>query len=72
MEAINRKLGKVKEAKQVGWNANNTNGVSTITITFDTTFERGKGTETITFLKPDDDKLVLLGYNINSQDMMIN
>ncbi len=72
MEAINRKLGKVKEAKQTGWKANNTNGVSTVTIIFDTTFERGKGTETITFLKPDGDRLDLLGYNINSTDMMIN
>jgi len=72
MEAIGKKLGKVKETKQTGWNVNTNNGVTSATMTYDTTFERGKGTETFVYVWVKDDKLRLLGYNIKSTDMMLN
>lgn len=72
LEAVGRKLGKVVEAKQTGWYANNTNGTSTIEVNFDTTFERGSGKEKITFLWVSDDSLKLSDYAIDSPDMMIN
>lgn len=72
LEAVHRKLGKVKESKQVGWNSNTTTEGSFVTVTMQTTFERGAGTEAITFIKGDDDRLSLVGYNIQSQDMMVN
>ena len=71
LDAIGRKLGKVKEAKQTGWNANSNNGVSTVTIKFDTTFERGSGQETIAMLWVSDKSLKLLDYKIDSQEMLI-
>ena len=71
LDAVTRKLGKVTEAKQTNWSGNNTNGVSTITMTFDTTFEHGSGKETITWLWVTDDSLKLRDYAINSPDMMI-
>lgn len=72
LTAVNTKLGKVVEAKQVGWNSNNTNGVSTVQMVFDTRFERGEGQETIVFRWVSDDRLALAGYHINSNDMLIN
>lgn len=72
LDAVGRKLGKVTEAKQAGWFANNNNGVSTVTMKFNTTFERGSGKETIVFLWVTDKQLKLLDYAIESQDMLIN
>lgn len=72
LTAVNRKLGKVVEAKQTGWNSNTVNGDTLIKISFDTKFERGKGEETIVFRWVSDDRLTLAGYTINSNDMMVN
>jgi hypothetical protein len=72
LTAVNRKLGKVVEAKQGNWNSNTVNGVTLVTMNFDTRFERGKGTETIVFRWVSDDRLALAGYTINSNDMMVN
>jgi hypothetical protein len=71
LDAVGRKLGKVTEAKQTGWYANNDNGVSTITMKFDTSFEHGSGQETIIWLWVSDDSLKLRDYAIDSPDMMI-
>ncbi|MEJ2409405.1 MAG: hypothetical protein P8Y58_08945, partial [Novosphingobium sp.] len=67
-----RKLGKVRDSKQVGWNANATTGGTFLTITMQTTFENGTGTEQFVYRKGDEGKLTLMGYNIQSQDMMLN
>ena len=72
LDAVGRKLGKVTEAKQVGWYGNNDNGVSTVTMKFDTTFERGSGKETIIFRWVSEDQLKLSDYAIDSQEMLIN
>jgi hypothetical protein len=72
LEAIHRKLGNVKSSKQVGWNANVTTEGSFVTLTMQTTFEKGKGTEQFVYRKGDEGKLTLVGYNIQSQDMMLN
>lgn len=72
LEAVHRKLGKVTGSKQVGWNANAGTGGSTVTVTMDTTFEKGPGGETFVYTKGADQQLKLVGYNINSQQMMLN
>ena len=72
MEAIHRKLGRVRSSKQAGWNANTTTGGSFVTLTMQTAFEKGTGVETFVFRKDDGGKLALVGYNIQSQDMMLN
>jgi hypothetical protein len=72
LTAVNRKLGKVVEAKQVNWHSNTVNGVTMVTMNFDTRFERGKGKETIVFRWVSDDRLALAGYTINSNDMLVN
>ena len=72
LDAVHRKLGKVKSSQQVGWNANATTGGSFVTVNTETTFEHGTGTEQFVFRKGDADKLTLVGYNSQSQDMMMN
>jgi len=71
LTAIHGKLGVVKEAKQQGWQANTNNGVSTVVINTGTTFEKGDGTETFTFIREGKD-LKLLGYNIQSAALIYN
>ncbi|AXB77184.1 DUF4019 domain-containing protein [Novosphingobium sp. P6W] len=72
LDAVHRKLGKVKSSQQIGWNANATTGGSFVTVSTETTFERGTGTEQFVFRKGEADKLTLVGYDIQSQDMMMN
>ena len=71
LDAVNRKLGKVTGAKQTNWSGNNDNGVSTVTMKFDTTFEHGSAKETLVFLWVTDDSLKLSDYTIDSPDMLI-
>lgn len=72
LDAVHRKLGKVKEAKQVGWNANATTGGTFVTLTYQTVFEHGSGVEQFVYRKGDEGKVSLTGYDIQSQDMMLN
>jgi hypothetical protein len=71
LEAVHRKLGKVKSTQQVGWNANASTSGSTLVLTMQTAFERGSGTEEFVYQK-DADQLMLAGYHINSQEMLLN
>lgn len=72
LAAVQRKLGKVRESKQVGWNANATTGGSFVTVTMQTAFEKGSGTEQFVYRKGEGDRLALVGYTIQSQEMMLN
>ncbi|WP_260923774.1 DUF4019 domain-containing protein [Novosphingobium sp. 9] len=86
LTAVHTKLGAVKSTKQVGWNVNAGTGGSTVTVTMQTSFAKGTGTEQFVFAKVDgaksdspeqggkggQDKLVLASYGIESQDMMLN
>ncbi|MCJ2181367.1 DUF4019 domain-containing protein [Novosphingobium sp. 1949] len=70
--AVHAKLGKVRTTKQVGWNTNATTGGTFLTATMQTTFEKGTGVEQFVYRKGKDDALTLVGYNIQSRDMMLN
>ena len=69
LSAIDRKLGKVQSSSINSWNVKTFNLVTTVVFVADTQFEQGTGTETFTF-RVSGDKATLLGYNINSMDMM--
>lgn len=71
LSAIHGKLGRVESSKQNGWQANNFNGVSTIVIGMETTFEKGDAQETFTYLR-EGKELMLQGYNINSAALFYN
>jgi hypothetical protein len=67
---VNSKLGKVVSTSNQSWKAQTFNMTSTIVLLQSTEFENGKGEETFTFVL-DGDNVKLLGYNINSMDMML-
>lgn len=72
IDAVHRKLGKVRSSKQVGWNANATTGGTFVTLTMETAFEHGSGVEQFVYRKADGGHMALVGYNIQSQDMMLD
>ena len=49
MHTMRGKLGAFKSARQVGWNVNYATGGSQITLTYETTFANGPGTETFVY-----------------------
>ncbi len=67
---VRSKLGKVTDAKTVGTVVRTVNGVMSAVLTLKVTFENGEGTETFTFLI-ENEKALLLGYNINSPDLIM-
>jgi len=68
--AIRRKLGKIESSKMVNWNVNTHNTVTTVVLVSNTKFTDGEATETFTY-RVDGEKALLIGYNINSLDMLI-
>lgn len=72
LDAVHSKLGNVKSSRHVGWNRNASTNGSFMTVTNETVFERGKGTEQFVFRKSKADELALVGYHIQSNEMMQN
>lgn len=69
--AMGRKLGKVKSSSLKNWSVTTYNLTTRVVLVEDTQFAKGSGMETFTFLVADG-KASLLGYNINSMDLMIH
>ena len=69
METIHKKLGKQVKSTEAGWKVNSYNFTTYAVLTQDTEFERGKGTETFTYVV-DKGACTLNGYHINSQDLI--
>ena len=70
IDAVQRKLGKVTQTKNAGFNVGTFNFVTTVVLTQNTTFEHGSAAETFTF-EMNGDNAVLVGYNINSKDLIL-
>jgi outer membrane lipopolysaccharide assembly protein LptE/RlpB len=68
--AVQRKLGKVAQTSNEGFNIQTFNFTTTVVLNQSTTFEQGTGTETFTF-QMEGGKAVLVGYNINSKDLIL-
>jgi hypothetical protein len=71
LTAVHNKLGNNVSSTTQTVNTQIFNGVTTVTLVQDTTFQKGKGTETFNF-QIDGGKACLLGYNINSPDLIMN
>jgi hypothetical protein len=69
LAAVHRKLGLVRSSEKSSWNVNSYNLKTNVILTYSTKFAEGTGTETFTY-RIDGDKALLLGYNINSQDLI--
>ena len=70
MGTVQRKLGKVTQTSNAGFNVRTFNLTTTVVLNQSTTFEQGSGTEVFTF-QMEGDKGVLVGYNINSKDLIL-
>ena len=68
--AVQRKLGKVTQSSEAGFNVRTFNMTTSVTLSQNTTFEQGAGTEVFTF-QMDGDKAILVGYKINSKDLIL-
>lgn len=71
MAAVHTKLGNTRKSTQSGWRVNATTGGTFTVVGQDTEYARGKAAETFTF-QSDGKRLRLVGYNINSREMIIN
>ncbi|MEI7685076.1 MAG: hypothetical protein WCL32_08620 [Planctomycetota bacterium] len=67
---MQRKLGKVTQTSNAGFNVRTINFTTTVVLNQSTTFEQGAGTETFTF-QMEGDKAALVSYNINSKDLIL-
>lgn len=70
LDAVDRKLGKQVKSTDATWRVNSFNFKTNVMVAQNTEFERGKGTETFTY-RVSDGKAILVGYFINSSDMML-
>jgi opacity protein-like surface antigen len=71
LSTIERKLGAVKASESNGWNIGYTPSGTSITLRYQTQFEHGTGTETFRY-RLGDGKALLVGYNVNSNDLFMN
>ena len=69
--AVHTKLGKVTGSTQTRWQVGNFNLKSAVMIEAETTFEKGKATESFTFFI-DGQTATLAGYFVNSDDLITN
>ncbi len=70
LAAVRRKLGNETSTKNQGWNVRSMNLRTNVQLVQATTFERGSGVETFAFVVSEG-KARLVGYNINSQDLIL-
>jgi hypothetical protein len=70
LAAVHRKLGNVRESNLRTWHAGWYTGQgTTVTLTYDTTFASGSGTEQFVW-HINDNRALLYGYHINSADLI--
>jgi opacity protein-like surface antigen len=70
LEAIQRKLGKTAATKRGDWKLNFSTGGTMVALTYETSFARGKGTEQFNY-RMAGKKALLVGYNLNSKDLLL-
>ena len=65
LKAVYRKLGEMKDAKQVGWRVNTTTAGTQVFLAYKTTFAEGDATEEFVFMVNGNNS-TLFRYNIQS------
>lgn len=69
MTATRDKLGAVKSTMQTGWNVNYNTGGGQVTLTYQTVFANGEGTETFVYDTASPPRLI--GYNVNAPALIV-
>lgn len=68
MQFVSAGLGAAEDSSQTGFNINTDNGVTSTTITRETSFALGEGTETFTFTGSGED-MRLIGWEVQSETL---
>ena len=69
LDAVNRKLGKVKTAQRSGWKVNYSTSGNYVTLVYKTTYEQGEADEQFVYRMQQKDAR-LAGYHINSNALI--
>ena len=69
MTAVRSRLGEVQSTKQTGWNVNYDTEGGQITLTYQTVFANGEGTETFIYDTASPPRLI--GYNVNAPELTV-
>jgi len=69
LQAVHRKLGAVGKTSSQSWHVNTTLTGKVITMSYETEFEKDKGTESFTFFMNGEDAQ-LAGYHINAKKLI--
>lgn len=70
LDAVHRKLGNVKSSDKTGWQVNYQTSGSFVTLGYKTTFDGGGAQEQFVY-RLQDKSAVLVGYNINSNALIV-
>lgn len=70
MKAVHSKLGKVKSTENQNWRVGNFNLKTFVSLQQKTEFEKGIAVESFNY-RIENEKAILVGYNINSRDLII-
>jgi len=70
LEAVHRKLGATKSSEKQNWLVNFYTSGTFVTLTYKTTFAEGDGIEKFVY-KKEDNEAKLIGYNINSNVLIL-
>ena len=70
LQTVDRKLGKTTAGKRENWTVNYGTGGTTVKLVFETSFAKGKGTETFAY-RISGKKALLVGYNLNSKNLLL-
>ena len=70
MQAVYSKLGSVESTECQNWRVGNYNLITTVSLQQQTQFENGIGVETFNY-RIEGEKAILVGYNINSRDLIV-
>lgn len=71
LTVVRKKLGRPTGDKQVGWNDNINTGGHFISLDYQSKYERGDAAENFVY-RVDGEKLVLAGYHVNSDALILN
>jgi hypothetical protein len=70
MQSVQAKLGKVTSSANVDRRMQTFNQTTTVFLSQETIYERGKGTETFT-VQVDGERVILVAYNIQSKALIV-
>ena len=71
LRSVREKLGTIKSTNRIGWRVNSVNMKTNVVLTFETTFQNGKGVETFTY-RISEGSASLLGWYVNSNALVVS